>query len=482
MSKILLVEDDNNLREIYEARLQAEGYTIVSAMDGEEALVVAKKEKPDLIISDVMMPRISGFEMLDILRNTDGLKEVKVIMLTALGQAEDKVRADSLGADRYLVKSQVTLEDIVKAAQELLEPQAQSSPPTAETPVTAGPSVAPVPAQTPPVTSDTPLTAPQQQPTPSVEPPAISTIAPVTPPVPSTPTAAAPIQPEPTSVSTTPDTPDEQPPASVPTPTTPPQPPVTTPPVQEPPAVPATQSEPEQSTPATEEPATADTSPTAPVESTSTASEAQSVSDEEAAIKAQIESFVNQNSQTAPNANPSSEKIMANAIKDLVSDTGTTPQPATPTVEKVIQPPTPQAKIETEPQEPSSAPDIPTTVAPPVVTPTMPTQSEPIQAPALTTATSQAPTNDSVSISGKKIIRPISTEVVAAPNLDELLAKEGFTNLDDMSSETPSGTTQPLNVSPQSTQPTSSDLQTAPHPPGHVISPNNGVDPNSIAL
>ena len=91
MAKILLVEDDNNLREIYEARLQAEGYDIVSAMDGEEALVVAKKEKPDLIISDVMMPRISGFEMLDILRNTDGLKEVKVIMLTALGQAEDKL-------------------------------------------------------------------------------------------------------------------------------------------------------------------------------------------------------------------------------------------------------------------------------------------------------------------------------------------------------------------------------------------------------
>jgi len=100
MAKILLVEDDNNLREIYEARLQAEGYEITSAADGESALVVAKKEMPDLVISDVMMPRISGFEMLDIMRNTEGLKQVKVIMLTALGQAEDKTRADSLGADR----------------------------------------------------------------------------------------------------------------------------------------------------------------------------------------------------------------------------------------------------------------------------------------------------------------------------------------------------------------------------------------------
>ena len=120
MAKILLVEDDNNLREIYEARLQAEGYDIVSAQDGEDALVKAKQEKPDLVISDVMMPRISGFEMLDILRNTEGLKDAKVIMLTALGQAEDKTRADALGADRYLVKSQVTLEDIVHAADELL--------------------------------------------------------------------------------------------------------------------------------------------------------------------------------------------------------------------------------------------------------------------------------------------------------------------------------------------------------------------------
>src|ERR1700728_1770879 len=102
MPKILLVEDDNNLREIYEARLQAEGYNIVAAQDGEEALVLAKAEKPDLVISDVMMPKISGFEMLDILRNTEGLKEVKVIMLTALGQTDDQERAGNLGADRYL--------------------------------------------------------------------------------------------------------------------------------------------------------------------------------------------------------------------------------------------------------------------------------------------------------------------------------------------------------------------------------------------
>lgn len=121
MAKIMLVEDDNNLREIYEARLLAEGYEIVSAKDGEEALALAVKERPDLIISDVMMPKISGFDMLDILRSTPETKETKVIMMTALSQAEDKARADKLGADRYLVKSQVTLEDVAKVAREVLQ-------------------------------------------------------------------------------------------------------------------------------------------------------------------------------------------------------------------------------------------------------------------------------------------------------------------------------------------------------------------------
>ena len=72
MPKIMLVEDDNNLREIYGERLMAEGYDIVSANDGEEALALAVKEKPDLILSDVMMPKISGFDMLDILKTDPG--------------------------------------------------------------------------------------------------------------------------------------------------------------------------------------------------------------------------------------------------------------------------------------------------------------------------------------------------------------------------------------------------------------------------
>jgi DNA-binding response OmpR family regulator len=175
MAKLMLVEDDNNLREIYEARLQAEGYDIVTAKDGEEGLTVAKSEKPDLVISDVMMPKISGFEMLDILRNTEGLKNVKVIMLTALGQSDDQQRADQLGADRYLVKSQVTLEDIVKAAHELLEDEPA---PEIHAPAAPEPVPVPQPAPEPPVTVAEPPTPSVTEPTPIATPPPV----PVTPP------------------------------------------------------------------------------------------------------------------------------------------------------------------------------------------------------------------------------------------------------------------------------------------------------------
>ena len=170
MAKVMLVEDDNNLREIYEARMQAEGYDVVSAKDGEEALVVAKAEKPELVISDVMMPKISGFEMLDILRNTDGLKDVKVIMLTALGQADDQQRADRLGADRYLVKSQVTLEDIVNVAHQLLGDLPEEATPAPVEPV-AVLTPAPVPVAEP---ATEPVIVPVPAPVPTPAPLAVT--------------------------------------------------------------------------------------------------------------------------------------------------------------------------------------------------------------------------------------------------------------------------------------------------------------------
>lgn len=120
MTKILLVEDDVNLRDIYFARFQAEGYELAVASNGEEALATAVKEKPNLIILDVMMPRISGFDVLDILRSTPETAHTKVIMMTALSEQADKDRGKSLGVDEYLVKSQVTLEDVVATVKKTL--------------------------------------------------------------------------------------------------------------------------------------------------------------------------------------------------------------------------------------------------------------------------------------------------------------------------------------------------------------------------
>ena len=158
MTKILLVEDDRSLREIYGVRLLAEGYDIVSAGDGEEALAMAIKERPDLIVSDVMMPKISGFDMLDILRSTTETRDIRVIMMTALSSADQRARGEQLGADRYLVKSQVGIEDVVRAVHEVLGDNGASAPASlAETPAAPQPAApsapeAPAPAETPAAT------------------------------------------------------------------------------------------------------------------------------------------------------------------------------------------------------------------------------------------------------------------------------------------------------------------------------------------
>ncbi|MBQ3294747.1 response regulator [Candidatus Saccharibacteria bacterium] len=134
MTKIMVVEDDQSLREIYSIRLTAEGYEVCSAGDGEEALAIAVKERPDLVISDVMMPKISGFDMLDILRSTPETKDIKVIMMTALSSDDQRKRGENLGADKYLVKSQVGIEDVIAAVHEVLGGAAAAPMPPQPTP------------------------------------------------------------------------------------------------------------------------------------------------------------------------------------------------------------------------------------------------------------------------------------------------------------------------------------------------------------
>lgn len=112
--KILLVEDDTSLAAVYKSRLELEGFEIREVNNGEEALSAAIQFKPDLVLLDAMMPKISGFDVLDILRNTPETASIRVIMLTALSQPKDKERAESLGVDDYLVKSQVVIGDVVE--------------------------------------------------------------------------------------------------------------------------------------------------------------------------------------------------------------------------------------------------------------------------------------------------------------------------------------------------------------------------------
>jgi two-component system phosphate regulon response regulator PhoB len=111
--RILLVEDDDSIASVYQLRLEAEGFDVRRVANGEDALAAALSYRPDLVLLDVMMPKVSGFDVLDILRNTPETANLKIVMLTALSQESDKERAESLGVDDYLVKSQVVIADVI---------------------------------------------------------------------------------------------------------------------------------------------------------------------------------------------------------------------------------------------------------------------------------------------------------------------------------------------------------------------------------
>lgn len=120
MKKILLVEDDETLSETYIQRFSAEGFDVKRVPNGEEALSAALSFKPDLVLLDIMMPRVNGFDVLDILRNTPETVNSRIVVLSALSQPEDMEKAKELGADDYLVKSQVVLADIVDRVKQHL--------------------------------------------------------------------------------------------------------------------------------------------------------------------------------------------------------------------------------------------------------------------------------------------------------------------------------------------------------------------------
>ena len=99
--KILIVDDEPNIRQILETRLSIRGYKVISAADGEQALKIFRKEQPDLVVLDIMLPKIDGYGVCNELRKES---KVPIIMLTALGDISDRVTGLELGADDYVVK------------------------------------------------------------------------------------------------------------------------------------------------------------------------------------------------------------------------------------------------------------------------------------------------------------------------------------------------------------------------------------------
>ena len=119
--KILVVEDDQMICSMYKTKFAADGLAVLAANDGPEGLELAKKEKPDLIMLDIILPQLDGFSVLEELKKDCQTKNIPVIMLTNLGTEEDKKKGEKLGATDYLVKARLTPAEISKKIKEYLK-------------------------------------------------------------------------------------------------------------------------------------------------------------------------------------------------------------------------------------------------------------------------------------------------------------------------------------------------------------------------
>ncbi len=118
--KILLVEDDHFLSTILANRLKKEGYSIQQAFDGQEAIDLLKAEKPDVIVLDLILPRKSGFEVLESISTDPQVSQIPVIILSNLGQESDIQKAKSLGAVEYRVKLQTSIENSLETIKSIV--------------------------------------------------------------------------------------------------------------------------------------------------------------------------------------------------------------------------------------------------------------------------------------------------------------------------------------------------------------------------
>jgi len=115
---ILLVEDEPTLQKTLSLALTQEGYEVKSALDGEIGLRLAKETKPDIILLDLILPKMDGFEVLDELKKDEFTKNIPVIVLTNLESTQDIEKSLALGATNYLVKANYDLKDVIKKVKD----------------------------------------------------------------------------------------------------------------------------------------------------------------------------------------------------------------------------------------------------------------------------------------------------------------------------------------------------------------------------
>lgn len=121
MTKILIVEDEPMLHKALAEFLAEDGFQIMSAFDGEEAVALAKSKKPDLVLLDIILPKKDGYEVLDELKGDEKMQKIPIVLLTNLESVENIQKAFDKGATTYLVKSNYKLEDIAKKIKEVLK-------------------------------------------------------------------------------------------------------------------------------------------------------------------------------------------------------------------------------------------------------------------------------------------------------------------------------------------------------------------------
>ena len=119
-TKVLIAEDDKFLSKLLEKKLGMEGYSVMIAYDGKESLEMCKKDPPDIILLDLIVPNMNGFEFLDAIKKDSKLKSIPVIIFSNLGQDDDVKKGLAAGAKDYVIKANISINDIVAKIEKYL--------------------------------------------------------------------------------------------------------------------------------------------------------------------------------------------------------------------------------------------------------------------------------------------------------------------------------------------------------------------------